>query len=29
MIELRPPCVFVCVVTVYPENTANLQLGVQ
>jgi hypothetical protein len=29
MIELRPPCVFVCVVTVYLENTASLQLGVQ
>ena len=29
MIELRPPYVFVCVVTVYLENTASLQLGVQ
>ena len=29
MNELRPPCVFVCVVTVYLENTASLQLGVQ
>jgi hypothetical protein len=29
MIELRPPCMFVCVVTLYLENTAILQLGVQ
>ena len=29
MIELRPRCMFVCVVTVYLENTASLQLGVQ